>query len=188
MTALFFERPYLLTVILLGIQVILVWVWARVGGRAAVWAVWSGFLATPILFFLSLSVVTPREQVQSLCRKLEKCIDDGDMVAMGALLAPEFEAGGLNRGEFLRRVEAALTRYHVNQTRLDRIEVTLSGRAGGEADLIASGRVWGNGESWDRLVTRWRVSCRLENEWLVTTLKPVPIPPLYIRDLRHVLD
>ncbi len=187
-STLLFENVWLLLVTLVAIQFTLIafWSWRRT--RRSARAVWAGFAAVPVLLLLSIVVVTPRERIIGLCRDLAVMVDEGNVVAIREHLAEDFEAAGMNRDEFLDRVEQTLTLYHVDDARLRGFDITLSRNVEAVAVFNAVCRVRSVDAFLDRLISRWRLTFSGAGRiWRITRIETIPTPFSPIHDLRDWL-
>ncbi len=178
----------MLLVLLVAIQLALIAIWSW--RRSRVWAriVWIGLAAIPMLPLVSVLVVTPREQIVGLCHDLAALVDEGDAAAIGPHLAGGFEAGGLDRVEFLERVERTLARYHVEDVRLHRFSVSFPREEEGVAVFDSACRVRSADAFLDRLTARWRVTFGSRGAlWKVTKIEALPTPLSPIRAVRDCL-
>ncbi len=183
-----FENPWTLLSLLVAIQLGLIAIWSW--RRSRVWArgVWIGLGAIPVLPLVSILVVTPREQIVGLCRDLAALVDEGDAAAIGRHLASDFEAAGLDRLEFLERAERTLGRYHVDDARLHRINVSFPREEEGVAVFDSACRVRSADAFLDRLTARWRVTFRSRGRlWRVRKIEAVPTPLSPIRSVHDCL-
>ena len=146
-------------------------------------------MAGPLLLILSIVVVTSREQIIELCEDLARHVDKGDVAAVGARLAADFEAGQLDRDEFVDRLERTLIRHRVDDPELRGFVVTFPAKNVGVAEFRASASVRSPELIYDRFTSRWRATCRRSGgEWKITKLESLPTPPLNIGDVRHWLE
>lgn len=184
----FCERWWLLCAVLVVVELVCFAAWTRRRTTLAARMTWISLAAVVVLPAVSHLVVTQRERIEKLCRDMAHLIDVGDVKALEAHLAGDFEVAGLDRDEFLSRVARALTRYRVDRPSLHRMSVTFlrSGEAVAVFDAVCSVRSQQN--YLDRLFSRWQVSLvRAESGWRVVTIKAIPSPLSPIRNLRDFL-
>ena len=184
----FFERWWLLCAVLVVVELVCFVVWTRRRTTLAARLSWISLAAVVLLPLVSHLVVTQRERIEKLCRDMAHMIDVGDIRALEAHLANDFEAAELDRDEFLSRVARALTRYRVDQLSLLRMSVTFPrpGEAVAVFDAVCSAHSQQN--YLDRLFSRWQVSLiRAETGWRVVTIEAIPSPLSPIRNLRDHL-
>ncbi len=185
---LLFERFWLLLIVLAAIQLGLIAVWSWRRNRPCARAVWIGFATIPLLLLLSVVVVTPREQIIELCNNLAEMVDEGDVDAIGSHLADDFLVAGLNRADFLDRVEETLATHPVDDARLYRIEVTFPRKDEGAALFNAVCVIRSTDFYLDRLLSRWRVTFVDQRAgWLVTGVEVLPTPLSPVRNIRDWL-
>ena len=142
----------------------------------------------PLLITISISVVTPGEQIITICRELAHAVEQADVAGMDRRLDDDFEAVDLNRGAFVDRVERTLTRWHVQDARLYRFSVTFPQPERGVVEFNTSCFIDALDVTHQRLLSRWRVTFKQSGRaWLVTRIEVVPTPLSPIRDLRDVL-
>ena len=185
---LLFESPWMVLVLLVVIQFGLTAIWSR--RRSRLWAriVWTGLGAIPLLPLVSILVVTSREQIVGLCHDLAAMVDEGDAAAIGLHLAGDFEAAGLDRMEFLERVERTLARYGVDNARLHRFNVAFPRKKEGVAVFDSTCRIRSVDAFLDRLTARWRVTFRShDGPWQVTKIEALPTPLSPIRSVHDCL-
>lgn len=185
---LFLEHSRLLGILLVAFQFMLIVIWSW--GRRQAWAraVWIGFCVMPTLVLISVFVVTPRERLIGLCRELAAMVEDSDVTGIGEHLSDGFDAAGMDRWEFIERVEHTLTWYQVDNARLRRFEVVFPDdhEAVVVFDVVCGVR---SAEACiDRLPSRWRITFRGDDRlWEVTGIKALPTPLSPIRDMRDWL-
>ena len=188
MTRMLFESLWLLVVVWIVVQFILIAIWSRRRDRASARIVWGGFVAGPLLFILSIIVVTPRERIIRLCEDLARYVDDGNVGAIEEHLAVDFDASKLGRNEFMNRLEQTLTYYRVDDPALRGFAVAFPAADTGVAEFHATVRVRSPELVQDRFTSRWRLTCRRTgNEWEVTRLEALPTPPLNVSNVRDWL-
>ena len=164
---------------------ICLWSWRQ----SRLWkrAVWTGLGMTPLLVGLSYAVVTPCEQIIDRCRALAGMVDEGDVAGLGFTLADDFEAGGLDRTDFLDRLRRMLTRYRVDALRLSSFTVALPREDEGIAEFDAFCNLRSREALFQQSLTRWRVSFRHRGEsWDITGIEPLHAPPF--SPFRHLRD
>jgi hypothetical protein len=184
LTRLFLESPWRLGALGVAVQFGLICLWSVRRTTGTRWAVRCGFAAGPLLLAVSILVTTPRERVMAECRMLARAVDDGDMARLSAGFDDRFEAAGMDRQEFISRLERVLSRARVDDVRLTGISVEIRAPDLAVAEFNASGRPRSEQAYYGWLTSRWRVTFRRSEErWRVTTLESVPVPPLNIRDL-----
>lgn len=181
MMTLLFEREVALGATMALVSLVLLFRWAYRRDRTSAKALFISLGATLLGPLVSVLVVTQREEVIATCLQLASAVDAGDVSVIESSLDDSFEAGGLNRGEFVERLEAALSRYRVDQPRLRAFDVKVDDSAA-TAEFIASAQVRFAEGAWDRLPTKWRVRFRrLGNQWLIASIESIPVPPLHMK-------
>ena len=187
LTSLLFERPWLLLLVLVGLEFTLIVLWSRWRSAKLSRLIWTVLAAIPILLVLGHLVVTQREQIIALCHQLASAVEAGDMAAIEERLAADFEAAGLGGADLVNRVEQTLTRHHVIKPRLRRFAVTFPTDGVGEVTFSALCRVESSEGYFDRLPSRWRLTLRQDGDtWEVTTIETLPVPPLHARSLHEL--
>ena len=180
---LLFEQPILLTFVCVVAVLLMTCVWSWKRTRWATWGVWLALAATPILLTLSITVVTPAETIIALCRQLARDVDEGNVPAIEASIAEEFQAEELDKERFIQRLEQALTDRRIDHPRLSAFDIETEG-AKAVATFHASCQVRTRDTTIRALPTRWRLDLRLrEGAWRITRIEPLPTPPLNIRRL-----
>lgn len=184
----FFERWWLLCSVLVVVELVCFAIWSRRRTTLAARITWISLAALVVLPLVSHLVVTQRERVEELCREIAHTIDVGDIQALKAHLADDFEVAGLDRDEFVERVARALSRYRVDHPSLHRMSVTFPPAGGAVAVFDAVCSVRSRQNNLDRLFSRWRVTLvQTESEWRVVTIKAIPSPLSPIRNIRDYL-
>ncbi|MCH7595474.1 MAG: hypothetical protein IID35_02855 [Planctomycetes bacterium] len=180
---LLFEQPILLTVVCVAVLFLTICVWSRWRTRRAAWCVWLALAAAPILLLISITVVTPAETIIALCRQLARDVDDGNVPAIAAKIAEDFQAEGLDKERFVQRLEQALTHSRVDHPRLSDFDIQV-GNAAAVATFRAVCRIRTRVATIRALPTRWRLNFRLSQEtWRITRIEALPTPPLNVRRL-----
>jgi hypothetical protein len=185
---LLFEKVWRLILLLAVVVLASFVVWSR--KRTRTWAriVWCGLAAIPVLGMLSVLVSTPRERIIGLCRELAVLVDVGDVQSIGAYLADDFTAAGLDREEFLARVEQRITHDHVDHARLRRFDVGFSrnDQALVVFDAVCSIR---SADAYrDHVLSRWRLTFKGRNGvWRVSKIEALPAPFSPIRNVKDWL-
>jgi len=186
-TRLLFESLWMLAAALAAVQFTLIAIWSWLRSRTAARAVCIGFAAIPTLLILSAVVVTSRERIIMVCHDLAKAVEADDVSAIRRHLSADFEADGLERSAFVEHVEGVLARFSVHYPELKRFKVTFPDKGVGIATFNVSCRVESAEMSYGWLPSRWRLTFgRFGDAWLVTNIKPIPIPPLHIHHLKDV--
>ncbi len=189
MTGFFLESPFRLAAIWIALQFGLIALWSFLRTRPARNAVWAGFVLGPALLLLSFAVETPGEQLIRLCRELATAVDHADIPSIRSRLSTDFHSEGLDRDTFLARLEPVLSRTPIDHPRLSRFNVHLASNHNGTVEFTTAARVRTDGPYFDWLMSRWRLTfAREQRLWLVTELKPIPTPPLYIQNLKRLLE
>lgn len=188
MSALFFERVWLLLGLLVAAQFALIACWSRRRSRGSARIVWMGFVSIPMLATISLAVVTPRESIIVTCRELAVHIDRGDLSAVGVLLSDDFRTAELDRNEFMDRLREGLTRYKIDHPRLGHFRVDFPAQKQAVVTFSATCRVR-SVDAPSRLVpSRWRIGFRQDQGlWKVVQIETVSTPHSPLWDVRRLL-
>ena len=141
-------------------------------------------------------IITPRERIITICRDLANAVESADLSAIGRHLAADFEAADLDRSEFLERVERTLTRFDVIEPHLRKLDVVFPGdgvwhwsATGATVTFNVLCRIDSTEGYVDRLPSRWRLTLRKRRDrWEATKVETLPVPPLYARDVRELLE
>ncbi|HNQ22174.1 MAG TPA: hypothetical protein PKK06_03685 [Phycisphaerae bacterium] len=185
-TYVLFESPCWLVAVWAGFELGALLFWARQATRRRARVVWMGLLVLPALLGLQMVVVTPREQVMSLCRQLARLVEEGNVRAIGAHLSSALDAEGMGRDELLAVMERTLTRYHVRQPRLFQFEVTFPEPGVGIARFGAACDAVSEEAYANRVQSRWQLELRrVGDKWEVTRIKVVETPLSPIRSLKQ---
>ena len=184
---LLFERPVLLFLMWLAVELAIVAVWSRRRTRGSRRVAVAGLLVMPLLMTVSFGVVTPGERIITICRELAHVVEQADVVGLDRRLDVDFEAVDLNRGAFVDRVERSLSRFHVKDAHLYRFSVTFPQPEMGVVEFNTSCFIDALDVTHQRLLSRWRLTFRQSDRvWLVTRVEAVPTPLSPIHDLRHL--
>jgi len=136
-----------------------------------------------ILVATSWAIVTPRERIRSICDDLARLVDEGNVTELEKRVSRNFRAGGMDRKEFLDRLDAVLTRYRLDQIRLHDINVHMEANDEAETTLNARCNIRSAEEFTASIPTRWRLRFSKQGEdWLLKEVESVPIPPLHLRN------
>lgn len=180
--ALLFENTFALAGVLAAIVLLLLFRWANWRDRASARALLIAVAAAAGLPVLSALVVTQREEVIGTCLAMARAVDDGDLRAIDRFLDKSCVVGGLNREAFLIRLEAALTRFRVDQPQLRGFEVVVDPTGRAAAEFTASAQLRSAEGDWGRVPTKWRVSLRrVGDAWRLTGVESIPVPPLNLK-------
>lgn len=162
--------------------VIGVWSWRRT--RVANRGVWIGLIALPALLLLSTVIVTQREQIPALCRKLAGHVERGEVRQIADHLDTQFEAAELDRDAFVERMEPALERFGISNLRLSRFEFTFAGDDEATVDLSATCNVRTADAFYDRVPSRWRLKLiHRGGDWHLTSIEAIPTPRSPVRNV-----
>ncbi len=160
-----------------------VWSWRRTQGASR--GVWIGLVALPVLLLLSTVVVTQREQITALCRKLTGHVERGETRQIADHLHTQFEAAELDRDAFVERMEPALKRFDIDNLRLSRFDFTFAGDDEATVELSATCNVRTTDAFFDRVPSRWRLMLvHRAGEWYVISIEAIPTPLSPVRNLR----
>ena len=178
------DSLWILAAVLVAVQLVLIAIWSRLRSRGAGRAVWIGFAAIPTLLILSAVVVTPRERIIIICHDLADAVEANNPAGIEAYLSGDFQAGGLDRLQFMDHAEATLERFSVYYPELRRFEVTFPRKDKTVATFNVFCRIESPEAMLGWLPTRWRLTFRyVGGAWKVTNIESIPIPPLHIDDL-----
>lgn len=128
-------------------------------------------------------IVTPREQIETLCETLGRLADEGNVPALEGHLAAGFHAQGLDREAWIERVGETLTHTRLDHVRLHGI--TIEWPSANRATVVfgATCNIRRTDGFESAIPTRWRLHVlRHDGRWLVETVESIPIPPLFLRD------
>lgn len=174
---LLFESPFLLTPVWLVSQFILVALWSHRRRRWCARLVWLGFAALPALLILQHLVVTPREQIITLCRELAGFVEEKDLKAIRTRLSPDLDAEGMTRDELIGLAEWTLSRYHVTDARLSDFEISFAANGIGRVQFKATCGLGAEEESLERMRTAWRLRLRrTATGWEVIQIEMMETP------------
>ena len=187
MSRLLFESPYLLIPASLALQFILIALWSRRRRRWCARLVWLGFAALPLLLLVQHLVVTPREQIITLCRELAEFVEDGDLMAIRARLSPDLDAEGMARDELIDLAERTLTRHHVTNARLSGFDIKFSSDDLAIARFQASCEPVTEEAFMERLRTAWHLRLRrTASGWEVIRIEMLETPFSPLSSLRQL--
>ncbi len=174
--AFFLESPWLLLASTVSLEIVLVHLWLRRRtrwlGRAAI----GGLIAIPLLATLQAVVVTDRESVINQCWLLAHAVRDGDLDIIGNHLSDELVVGSKGRrwtrDSFLKEVEQVLSEWDVQEERLGRFTVIVTGDRA-SIDLQASCRLISSNWTVPMHISRWHLGLlRSGDQWLVAEIRP----------------
>jgi len=169
--------------VLAQFAVIGVWSWRRT--RAANRGVWICLVALPVLLLVSTLVVTEREQITALCRKLARHVERGEARQIADHLDGQFEAAELDRAGFVERLEPALMRFGIRALRLSRFEFTFAGDDEATVELSATCNVRTADAFFDGVPSRWRLKfIRRAGDWFLISIEAIPSPLSPVRNVR----
>lgn len=184
---LLFGRPVYLLLCWAALQFVLICVWSARRDRLSAHLVWSGFAAIFALQTAALFIETRTERVVAVCRQMAKAVDGGEIAALAPHLHADFSAAGLDKDAFLEAVGGALSRYRVDNPRLRRFAVEFPSDDDALAVFNASCRVRTT-RSYGHIPSRWRARFREDaGRWQLVGVESLPVPPLYVADLRQWL-
>lgn len=162
--------------------------WARLRTKASGRFVLVAVLMAPMLLAVSTFVVTPREQIQALCRSLAQHVEANRPDALAGFLADDFQSDELDRDRLIQLLSSSLTRYQVRHSRVDADDVTIEPDGSWTVEVAASCEVSGGSEFAGRLPTRWRLTLRHGADGLrIVEAKPIPVAPLHLRTIHQLL-
>lgn len=188
MTALLLEHPVVLALCWLVMEIVLLAVWSSRRTRATRNAALIGLAALPVLEAVNFLVVTPREQVITICHDMADAVERNDMDALARHVDAEFSAVDLDRHGFLEAVSNTLSHFRVEEPYLHQFDVTISKGDTAVAEFNASCYVVAQGVRQQRLLSRWRVMMRRRGDaWRMITVDALPTAMSPIRNLRDVL-
>ena len=187
MTVLFLENLWLLAFVLVAAELVLICVWYW--RRTALWVrlAWSEPILGLLLLIVSWGVVTEREAVAKCCGDLVSWVEAEDIASIASVLAPIFEAEGMDREEFAAWVGRGLAKFDFAQARIGGLEIRFpnkdrclcSFRVGCRVELAASGSTW--------IRTSWNITwTKSGDRWRLVGVTPVPIAPLQLQSLHQV--
>ncbi len=131
----------------------------------------------------SWAIVTPQERIIAICRDLARFVDEGNVTEIGRRLALDFTTNGMNREEFLDRLDAALTRSHLDQVWLRNINVEMENDARAVVSIGVTCNVRTPEGFVASLPSRWRLRFSKPGEqWLLKEVESIPIPPLHLKN------
>ncbi len=188
LTRLLFENLAALALVAVIVELVLLWAWAARRTRRSGRVVVVGLLLFAAMLLLSHLVVTVRERVVGLCRRLAVLADAGDVTGVGGHLAEDFAAAHWNREEFLQLVSARLREYPLDELGLSGFEVEFPSPNDATAVFDAVCRVRSPEGEWGRILSRWRLTIRRsDGGWLVSRIEAQPSPLSPVKDLRSLL-
>ncbi len=174
---LLFENPYLLVPVWLVGQFAVIALWSHRRQRWCTRLVWLGFAALPALLVLQHLVVTPREQIITLCRDLAGFVEEGDLKAIRARLSRDLDAEGMTRDELITLAEWTLSRYHVTDARLSDIEISFAADGTGTAQFKATCGLVTEEAHLERMRTAWCLRLRrTATGWEVIRIEMIKTP------------
>lgn len=143
-------------------------------------------VVTFVIVGVNWLVVTPREQIDAVCRELARHVDNGDVQAIGRLISRDFSSEEMSKDEFLSRISAILTDVRVDQAQVRDLEIGMDSKTLAVVTLAASCHVRTADGFASSVPTRWRIRfAKAEESWLVTGIESIPVPPFYLRSVNR---
>ena len=177
-TKLLFESKWILAAAWVAAQFTLIAIWSWRRSRPWARTVWVGFIALPLLLVISSLVVTARERIITACEHLAASVEARDVAAIQRTLADDFEAEGLDRDAFIRRLERELTRYRVWDVTLRQFEVTFPREDVGVVEFHATARVRSADIVHEWVASRWKLTFHNRSSaWQLARIKAIPSSP-----------
>ena len=170
-----FEDPFWLGFIAGPILFVLWGIWYRTRARAAARVLLAGLVLAPLLFAIQWLVVTDREAIEQVTRRLSKAVEHRDIDAVIELFDPgaAFD-GGFDRGRFKEHLVHLLDKYTIKNPSVFGFVVEVDGtrgtvRCAARCDIEST--VW-NGP----VPSNWELEfSRIDDHWLITNLRPLKI-------------
>lgn len=186
--SLFLEHLWRLLALLAVVEYVLLVMWSRRRTKSSARAVWIGVLGMAALAYLNVSVDTPREKIIGVCHTLAALVDGGQVDRLAPHLSTDFKTQKLDRTAFVERVEQALTRRRIDNLSLRGFDVVQDGPIKATVVFNAACGVRTSDQMFDRLLSRWRLTFRLQGDrWRVSKIEVIPTPFSPLRDLSQWL-
>lgn len=160
LSRLLFESLFGLLATLVAVNFLLIALWSWQRGRFTKRVVWSGLAAMPLLLLLSHLVVTPRERIIDLCRRLAAAVERGDVPFVVRHLDARFQWEQYDRAQFADRLKSALTRARVADIRLFRFDVAPAGDGRLIAAFRSTAHVRGDDWPYEWIAHDWKLTLR----------------------------
>jgi hypothetical protein len=187
MRYLLFESPYLLIPILVIVEYILLVTWLRRRTPGSKRAALIGLLicvAAPIAQYL---VVTHPERLRAACAAMVEAAERGDTDAIAQRVAPNFAVRDIDRERFLRGVEQALSRWHVEDAGMRNARIEVSGNRA-TVSFTVTCRVIATDEVLSGVVTAWTTTFEwIDGKWLLVAVEPKETPLFPMRRLEDII-
>lgn len=169
---LLFESRYVLLAVLFLVNFFLLVHWRR-GGRVRPLLI--SLCASVLILTANTVVVTQREHAAAIMKRVERAILSADTDALGRELAVDFEAGSMDRVEFLDFVRVQLQRVAVRTVGQTGFDVKAGTPSRFEADLSYAATV--ASQQYSGLVpSAWRITFRKAGStWKIAGIEPISV-------------
>jgi hypothetical protein len=146
-----------------------------------------GLLLLIVLPVVQWLVVTDREAVRQSLTELVNSVQQGDVSRFSTHVAEQFQAGTVDREQFLDRVESAMNRIRIENAKLKFEEVTVA-----NDNAIVRMRVFCRviaENDWEpNAISAWEIELAKEDDaWRIISLQPRPTPAFPLSRLEDVL-
>ncbi|MFQ5463749.1 MAG: hypothetical protein ACE5E5_14125 [Phycisphaerae bacterium] len=187
LTLLLFENLWLLSLVLIAVQVVLMamWYWRRTVRSAHL--AWFAVVVSMLLMLTSWWVVTDREAVAKRCGELVSWVESEDIGAIESALAAPFEADGMDRVAFAAWVRRGFRKYDFAQARLSELEIRFPDPHRCISTFRVGCRVESPDSGWVWIPTRWEITWITQGDRpRMVGVKPVPTAPLHLKSLHQM--
>ena len=173
--------------VLVGAEVVLIWLWLRVGSRRRRNAVLAGLSLCVLLPVIQKLVVTQRERVGQVCHALVDAVRDGDIDELGMHIAESFNVRGIDRRQLLDAARSSLSQYRIDNITTKIRESTVTGSAA-SVRMSIQFRLTSPDDMMTYAVVAWQLEFEFkEGEWYLTAADPVPTASLQYDRLEQIV-
>lgn len=176
----------LVTLVVIDFGLICLWSWRRSDLTRR--TVWIGLAALPLMLILSHQVVTTRERIMALCKRLADAVEEGDVPFIMRHLDAKFRLDEMDRDAVSTRLTATLSRVRVSDIQLSAFDIILTDDHRATASFRSTCHVRAEEVPYEWLLFAWKLTLRAAGEsWIIERIDSVPVPPLNIKHWRQLL-
>ncbi len=140
-----------------------------------------------VLVVINLRVVTDREALKRQLDRLVTVCENGDTVALGALMDKDFSASGMDKDQLLAAVHDIFRRLKIEQVRFSDVQVNPPPpviKVASYAHIVSKS---GADFSWIR--SDWELTFRKNGDtWMLFEVRPIGLMAQPVKDIREVLN
>jgi hypothetical protein len=182
-----FENPYILITILAIVEYILLVAWMRRRTPGAKRAALIGLLLCVAVPIMQQLVVTHQEQLRTACETMVEAAEQGDVATIAQRVAAGFAVRDIDRERFLRGVENALTRWHIEDASMGNVQIEVTGNRAAVTFNVTC-RVIATEEVVTGVVSAWTTTFELiDGQWMLIAVEPKETPLFPVRRLEDMI-